>query len=104
MVSYAPDEMVYSYSATGPVKAVFSEVYYPAGWSAVLEDGTVLEIGLADELLRSAELPAGEHEITMRFEPRSYVTGERVSRASSILLLLILLGSALASLFLKKDN
>ena len=104
MVSYSPDEMVYSYSAAGPVKAVFSEVYYPAGWSAVLEDGTVLEIGLADELFRCAELPAGEHEITMRFEPRSYVTGERVSRASSILLLLILLGSALAPLFLKKDN
>ncbi|MBR1869024.1 MAG: hypothetical protein IJ799_03050 [Bacteroidales bacterium] len=101
---YSPDELRYSYSAAEPVKAVFSEVYYPAGWTARLEDGTDLEIGLADELFRSVDLPAGEHEITMRFEPRSYVVGESVSRASSILLLLLLAGSALASFIPKKKE
>ena len=47
----------------------------------------------ADWTLRAAVLPAGSHTLTMRFEPTSYKTGARISRASSILLILLLLGS-----------
>lgn len=99
--SYSPDELTYSYNSLNGGRAVFSEVYYPAGWKALLEDGTQLEISLSDEVLRSVQLPAGEHKLTMRFEPQSYVTGERISRASSILLLLLVLSCGAAA-FIKK--
>ena len=110
LTSYAPDRLEYSYSCPDGGRAVFSEVYYPAGWVARLEDGTELPIGLygggsdalgatASGLLRCIDLPAGEHLLTMSFEPRSYERGEAVSRACSVLLILLVLGAvALTSL------
>lgn len=94
ILSYAPNELKYKYSSESGGTAVFSEVYYPAGWVARLETGEQLNIGLADELFRSIDLPAGEHELTMRFEPHSYAIGKSVSRASSIAVILIVLLSA----------
>ena len=95
MTSYAPNELRYHYSSPVSQEAVFSEVYYPAGWSLRLADsGEELEISLKDELFRSAVLPAGEHDLVMRFDPASYRIGEGVSRATSILIILVVLLSA----------
>ena len=44
----------------------------------------------ANWILRAAQLPAGEGEIVMRYEPEDYAIGEGISRASSILLYLLL--------------
>jgi uncharacterized membrane protein YfhO len=37
-------------------------------------------------------LPAGDHEITFTFRPASYYTGNKISLASSILLILLFAG------------
>ena len=111
--SYAPDRMEYSYSSSEGGLGVFSEVYYPAGWVARLEDGTELPVELysggsdslgtvAGGLLRCIQLPAGEHRVVMSFEPASYARGEAASRACSILLILLVLGSVAYSLVRKK--
>ena len=52
-------------------------------------------------MLRGAVIPEGEGQLVMRFEPESYRIGENVSRASSILLILLLILSA-AGMFIKK--
>ena len=44
-------------------------------------------------MLRAAIIPQGEGQLIMRFEPDSYKLGENISRASSILLILLLLAS-----------
>lgn len=104
LLSYTPDVLEYSYSSEEGGLAVFSEVYYPAGWVARLEDGTQLPVELyeggADEMgsvaagvLRCIDLPAGEHRLVMSFEPLSYARGEAISRACSILLILLVLGA-----------
>ena len=95
LTTYTPNELTYSYSTPEEALAVFSEIYYP-GWNAWLDGDRAqgVEVLRADWTLRAAVLPAGDHTLTMRFEPTSYKTGERVSRASSILLILLLLGSA----------
>ncbi|MBP9986296.1 MAG: YfhO family protein, partial [Bacteroidales bacterium] len=100
MTSYAPNELHYTYSSTEPVTAVFSEIYHPS-WKATL-DGKPIDLFRADWVLRAAELPAGSGEIVMRYEPRDYVVGEAVSRASSILLLLLLVGSVLFGVFARR--
>jgi hypothetical protein len=51
--------------ANGPGRLVLSEVDYP-GWQAYL-DGDGIEINAAYGVLRSVEVPAGEHEIIFRF-------------------------------------
>lgn len=95
LVSYAPNELRYEYSSAEGGKVVFSEVYYPVGWKLTLEDtGEELPIALEGEILRSAEVPAGEHTLVMRFDPPSYRIGEAVSRASSIVIVLVVLAAA----------
>ena len=92
MLSYAPNELRYKYSSADGGKLVFSEVYYPVGWTLEVEDsGENLEIIPEGKVLRAAEVPAGEHTLVMRFDPPSYRVGERVSRASSILILIVVL-------------
>ncbi len=95
LVSYAPNELRYSCTSEAGGKVVFSEVYYPVGWSLTVEDtGEVLPISLEGDILRSAVVPAGEHTLVMRFDPPSYRIGESVSRASSVLLFIVVLLSA----------
>lgn len=91
LTRYAPNELRYLYSAESERTAVFSEIYYPRGWKAFLEDGTEIPIFRADWTLRAARLPAGEHELTMRFDPESYTIGAGVSRSCSAVLILFLL-------------
>ena len=95
LVSYAPNELRYEYSSAEGGKVVFSEVYYPVGWTLTVEDtGELLPIELEGDILRSAFVPAGEHTLVMRFDPPSYRIGETVSRASSIAIVLVVLLAA----------
>ena len=94
LTSYAPNCLRYEYESPEESKLVFSEVFYPAGWTLKLEDDTPLEISLSDKVLRSAIVPAGKHSLEMRFEPASYARGAAMSRICSILLILIALGAA----------
>lgn len=94
LTSYAPNELKYEYNSENGGEVVFSEVYYPVGWSLKLEDTKEeIAIGVDEEngLLRLATLPPGNHKLVMRFSPPSYSVGEKVSRASSIAIILIVL-------------
>ncbi len=103
LVSYAPNKLEYSYDIASVRTAVFSEIFYPDGWTATLEDGSELPLFRANWTLRAAELPAGKHSITMKFAPKSYTLSSNISRASSILLILLILGSLCGILTTKKD-
>jgi hypothetical protein len=64
-----------------------------------------VELFRADWILRGAVLPEGEGQLVIRFEPSSYEIGEDISRASSITLILMLLGSvAMMFLSICKQN
>ena len=92
MTSYAPNELRFHYRTDEDRLAVFSEVYYPEGWHARLDDtGTEVQVLRADWILRAAVLPAGEHDLVMRFSPKSVSVSAAVSRASSIGILLLLI-------------
>ena len=88
---YAPNRLVYEASTSVPQVAVFSEIYYPAGWQAYI-DGTPVSHFRVNYVLRAMMIPEGQHTIEYRFEPRSYFAGEKISLAGSILLLLAVAG------------
>ena len=92
---YAPNELRYKFSSEAAQLAVFSEIYYPAGWKAYI-DGTEAPILKADYTFRGLAIPAGEHEIVFRFDPQSFHLGANISRAASLLLWLALVGVAVA--------
>ena len=95
LTKYIPDNLTYKYSAKTEQLAVFSEIYYPEskGWKTYI-DGKQLENNLlkVNYTLRASRVPAGEHTLEMRFEPRSYFTGQTISRIGSLLLMLLFFG------------
>lgn len=72
--TYGPRALVFDVETDAPRLLVVSEVYYPAGWTATLDDQDV-PIYRANYLLRAVPVPAGRHTLTMRFEPRSHTLG-----------------------------
>ena len=93
-ISYAPNEVRYQYEIASDRAAVFSEIYYPFGWTAKIDGNTSVDIFRADWTLRGIILPAGKHELVMRMDPPSYRKGARLSLISSIFLYLLLALSA----------
>jgi len=103
LVSYQPDELHYKYSAKEEKLAVFSEIYYPAGWRCYI-DGKESQYFRADWVLRGMVVPAGDHEIKFTFRPASYYTGNKVSLASSILLILLFAGYFFSKFYRKSKS
>lgn len=84
---YHPEEMVYEFSSPEKQFVVFSEIYYAPGWNAYI-DGDPASYLRVDYLLRGIEVPAGDHEITFKYEPFSLEGGNKIIILSSILMLL----------------
>ncbi|GAA4454398.1 YfhO family protein [Rurimicrobium arvi] len=82
--------------------AVFSDIYYDAGWKAFI-DGKETPIVRADYVLRGLKIPAGTHKIEFRFHPDSFYKNNTYAMISS-LLVLVLLAAALAASFRKGKN
>lgn len=89
---YAPNKLAYkSRSAKGNL-AVFSEIYFPWGWTATV-DGKPAPIGRVNYVLRAMQVPAGTHDIVFTFDPRSVKTTNTVATVS-IVTIYILCGIA----------
>lgn len=101
LTSYKPNELKYSYTSASEGLVVFSEIYYPAGWKSYI-DGKEAPYFKANYVLRAMEVPGGEHEIVFRFDPESYHSGNKVSFASSLLLILLCAGSLILEIRKKK--
>ena len=101
--SYAPNCLKYNYSVSGDRMVVFSEIFYPDGWKAE-SNGQKLDVFRADWTLRALVLPEGSGELVMRFEPDDFLLGENISRASSILLIILTILSAGGMIFKNKNN
>lgn len=61
-----------------PAHLVLSEIYYPAGWKALV-DGQETQIYKTNYLLRSIFLTPGSHQITFVFEPFLFKLGMWIS-------------------------
>ena len=95
LTNYSPNKLTYQCETTSDRVAVFSEVWYPAGWIATI-DGKPAEIFRANYTLRALKVPAGSKVIEMEFRPDSYYKGATYSRiASGALLILLALGVGL---------
>ena len=69
---------------------IMSEIYFGyegRGWKAYI-DGEYAPHFQANYVLRGMVVPAGSHSIEFKFEPTLYYTGEKISMASSTILLL----------------
>jgi hypothetical protein len=90
ITSQKPNELKYKIDAEKAGLVVFSEIYYPKGWKALL-NGQETDIIRTNYLLRGISVPEGESEIVMKFEPESYYKTKTVTIIFQYIILLILL-------------
>ena len=95
---YSPNRLCYEVSAAARGLAVFSEIYYPAGWRAFI-DGEEVPILRADYTLRALLIDEGSHEVEFVYDPGSFTIGRNISLASSLVIILALAGCILYSFF-----
>lgn len=89
---FTPEKLVVEAYTDRPALLVLSEVYYPRGWKATLENGQELKIYKTNHILRSMVVPQGKHTITLEFHPATYYNGIRLSWAGWIIAYLGLIG------------
>ncbi|MEZ4825974.1 MAG: hypothetical protein R3C61_06725 [Bacteroidia bacterium] len=93
LTDFKPNHLTYQSSSPVEAVGIFSEVYYNdgKGWNAYIDNNPVPHFR-ADYILRGLRIPAGEHKIEFKFEPKSYSVGNTISLLTSILLLLAFAG------------
>jgi uncharacterized membrane protein YfhO len=84
------DKIIYSFNAATNQFAVFSEVYYPGGWKAYI-DNKETPIIKTNYVLRGLAVSAGKHEIRFEFKPESYTKGKKITSVAQIVLIGMLL-------------
>ena len=88
---YKPNHLKYTSTNTNNGFAVFSEVYYKNGWTAMI-DGKETPIQRVNYTLRGLEVPKGKHTIEFTFEPQVVKTGSTIALFSSIGMVLLIIG------------
>ncbi len=105
LTEYKPNELKYQTNTTKDQLLVFSEIYYDKGWNAYV-DGVLTPHFRANYVLRAMILPTGKHLLEFKFEPIVYKVGEKISFASSLLLIIMVLGYGVFELrkYLRKEE
>ena len=84
------DEIHYDFNAATPQYAVFSEMYYKAGWKAFI-DGKEQPICKTDYALRGLSVPAGKHKVDFKFESKVLSDSEKAANIGNLLAVLFAL-------------
>ena len=82
---YDLQRIVLSAETDAPSLLVLSEIYYPAGWRAYVDDEEV-EIHRANWILRSVFVPEGRHAIRFVFAPKTFTLGIWITALMEVLL------------------
>lgn len=87
------NHLTYEFESSQEQLVVFSEIFYPPGWTAFI-DGKEVEHIRVNYVLRGLVVPAGQHKIEFKVNDSTYKKGLMVARISSWLLLLLIIGAA----------
>jgi hypothetical protein len=83
-----PERLRVITTAPAPAWLVVTDTWYP-GWRGYLDDREVL-LWRADHAFRAVAVPAGAHEIELRFRPRSVLVGGVVSALAGAIIVALL--------------
>ncbi|MFY9116938.1 MAG: YfhO family protein [Bacteroidales bacterium] len=92
LTAYSPNALEYHAVMETDGVVVFSEIFYPKGWKAYIDEEEV-PILRSNYITRTLLVPAGQHHIRFTYKPACYTTGVLVSRISSLGLLAALLAA-----------
>jgi hypothetical protein len=89
ITGYEPGRVRIVTEADAPAMLVLTDTWYP-GWQAEL-DGARVRLWRANHAFRAVAVPAGRHEIVMRFRPLSVAAGAIVSGVALLVVLGLLM-------------
>ena len=94
ITAYQPNRLSYTAESEKGGIVVFSEIFYP-GWTATV-DGTPVEVGRVNYVLRAIKVPAGKHDIVLDFHPKSLKITETVAYSGYAVLLAVIIFLAIS--------
>ncbi len=103
LTDYKPNRLTYRFNSSHDQLVVFSEIWSDTGWKLSI-DGEEHPLLRANYLLRGALVPQGDHEIVMEYAPKAWKVGNGIQFASSLILVLGLIGAIAYSLLKKKKT
>lgn len=103
LAKYTPEYIEYDATSQQDGTIVFSEIYYPHGWKALI-DGEPAEHFRVNYLLRALNVPAGQHHIRFEFRPESVEKGNMLSMIFVIAMYVIIAGCVISAFRKKNAN
>ncbi|WP_340105380.1 hypothetical protein [Rhodohalobacter sp. 8-1] len=95
VTDYGPNRISMDITREQPGFLVLGEIWYPPGWTAML-NGEETDIIRTNYVLRGFEIPAGDHELILTLEPEWYAIGYWLGRVGTI----ALFGTGIFGLFI----
>lgn len=102
LTKYTPEYIEYDAECSKAGTIVFSEIYYPYGWKAIV-DGNAVDHYRVNYMLRALNVEPGKHHIRFEFRPDSVAKGNTISMTFVILMYLII-AAIIASCFIPKKK
>ncbi len=92
MTAWEPERRAFTVHSNGPARFTLREEFVP-GWNATLDGGAV-PVDFWHGAFQAVTIPAGDHRIEFRYQPRSVVTGAWISIVSILILTAVFAGTA----------
>ena len=99
---YEPNQLTFHVNSDKGGVLVFSDIYYP-GWTATV-DGSEVEIGRVNYVLRALRLTPGSHEVVLSFFPTSVATTETIAYISLCIMGLLIVALPVVRLVRRKKK
>lgn len=90
LTKYEPDNLEFEVTSASGGFVVFSDIYYPKGWTCTI-DQTETKIYQTNYILRGIYVPAGTHKIKFDFRPAAVYTAKKIELIGSILVAILLI-------------
>lgn len=92
LTKYGLNDLGYEANNAKDGFGVFSEIWYPGGWKVYI-DGKEVPLVRVNYALRGLVIPAGKHNVEMKFRPEVFFKARKISANSSYVLILLILAA-----------
>jgi uncharacterized membrane protein YfhO len=100
---YSPNKITLDINTDSNQFLVLSEVFYPAGWTAKIND-VELKILQTNHILRGISVPEGNYKLVLEFEPDTYYSSLTFVWIGNLLILGLIFVPCLLGFSKKKLN